>query len=92
VLGFGLPAPVRALLGAVQHRRTLTAGDRSLARRVHSALGNSPTRGLSLYVNNGAVSVYGSVADDAAREGVLAVLAAQPGVRRIVDHLTLADA
>ena len=92
VLGFGLPAPVRALLGAVQHRRTLTAGDRSLARRVHAAIGKGPAGGLSLYVHSGAVSVYGTVSDDAAREGVLAVLAAQPGVRRIVDHLALADA
>ncbi|HEX8298569.1 MAG TPA: BON domain-containing protein, partial [Rubricoccaceae bacterium] len=72
-------------------RRTLTAGDRALARRFQSALANDPSgaTGLTLYVHNGAVSIYGTVPNEAVREAVVTLAAAQPGARRIVDHLTL---
>ena len=94
VLGYGLPPALRAVVDRFQERRARTATDRSLARRLHAALLQDRTgaSGLALYVHNGAVSVYGTVSDEAAREGVLSVLAAQPGVRRIVDHLHTADA
>jgi osmotically-inducible protein OsmY len=93
-LGFGLPPAVRLVVDRFQHRRALTATDRSLARRLHAALGQDRTgaSGLALYVHNGAVSVYGTVASESVREAVLHVAAAQPGVRRIVDHLHTGDA
>lgn len=94
VFGFGLPAPLRTLLAQYQHRRALSATDRALARRFQAAFETPPASvfGLTLYVHNRAVSVYGAVASEADREAVLALAAAQPGVRRIVDHLTLAEA
>lgn len=91
VLGHGLPPALRHLVDRFQHRRALTASDRSLARRLLSALaaGRTGASGLALYVHNGAVSVYGSVPTEAVREAVLALAAEPPGVRRIVDHLSV---
>ena len=92
VLGFGLPPAVRAVVEQVLQRRARTATDRSLARRLHAALDGARADGLALYVHNGAVSVYGTVAGEAARDALLTVVAGQPGVRRIVDHLATGDA
>lgn len=93
ILGTGLPPSLRALLDAVQARRTRTSADRSLARRLHAAVRseNLLPSGVSVYVHDGAVSLYGTVTDPAAREALVALAARQPGVRRIVDHLRLAD-
>ena len=49
-------------------------------------------QGLTIYVHDGAVSLYGTVATAAVREQVLALVTHIPGVRRIVDHLRLGDA
>lgn len=94
VLGTGLPPALRHVVERFQQRRALTAGDRSLGRRLHAALadGRTGASGLTLYVHHGAVSVYGTVPTEALREAVLALAAAQPGVRRIVDHLVTGDA
>lgn len=94
ILGTGLPPSLRALLDAVQVRRTRTTADRSLARRLHAAVAveKLPPSGVSLYVHDGAVSLYGTVPDAVARERLVALAARQPGVRRIVDHLRLAEA
>lgn len=94
VLGFGLPPALRHAVGRYQERRARTAADRQLARRLDAALAAAPdgTSGLAAYVHNGAISLYGTVPTDAAREAVLSLAAAQPGVRRIVDHLAVADA
>lgn len=94
VLGTGLPPSLRALVAGFQSRRSRTTTDRSLARRLHAAIGASglPPCGLSAYVHDGAISLYGGVPDEATREGYVALAAAQPGVRRIVDHLRVADA
>ena len=94
ILGTGLPASLRALVAGVQARRTRTTTDRSLGRRLHAALAacGLPPCGLSVYVHDGAVSLYGGVPDEATREAYVALAAAQPGVRRIVDHLRVANA
>ena len=94
VLGSGLPLRLRHVVDRFQERRARTAADRSLARRLGAALdtGTVGAGGLALYVHNGAVSLYGTVSADATREALIAIAAAQPGVRRIVDHLVVADA
>lgn len=93
ILGTGLPASVRALIDSFQNRRAHTTTDRSLAKRLRRTVdqcGVEPL-GLAFYVHNGAVSVYGTVPDESAREALLTVATSQPGVRRIVDHLVVLD-
>ena len=94
LLGAGLPPSLRQLLDRRQERRTQTTADRSLARRLRDGLKTAgvTATGLAFYVHDGTVSVYGEVRDAGVREGVLSVAAAQPGVRRILDHLQIADA
>ena len=94
VLGDGLPAALRSLVDRHQANRAKTTADRSLARRLHDGVRQSGVAvgGLAFYVHDGAISVYGSVPDAAARDAVVAVAAGLPGVRRIVDHLRLAEA
>ena len=94
VLGFGLPPALRSLLDRHQAARAKTTADQSLARRLHDGVGASglDVRGLTVYVHDGAVSLYGTLASSATREGVLTVVTRTPGVRRVVDHLRLADA
>ena len=94
VSAYGLPAPLRSIIEQFQERRAKTTADRSLALRLKDALAREPieVQGMSLYVNHGAISVYGSVRDAARREELLALVARQPGVTRIVDHLRLAEA
>ena len=94
VLGSGLPLRLRHVVDRFQERRARTAADRSLARRLHAALaaGTTGAAGLALYVHNGAISLYGTVPTDTVREALMALAAAQPGARRIVDHLVVADA
>jgi hypothetical protein len=82
---------LREFLRSVQDRRTRTTADRELARRLHFAVTNArlEASGLSFYVHEGSVSVYGAVRAEALREQVLDLVAEQPGVRRIQDHLQL---
>ena len=94
VLGYGLPPALRSLVDRHQAERAKTTSDMSLARRLRDGVRASDlgVRGLTVYVHDGAVSLYGSVRDAAAREAVLALVSHVPGVRRIVDHLRLGDA
>lgn len=93
VSAYGLPAKLRATIERFQERRAKTTADKSLALRLKHAMTreNVALAGLAIYVNHGAVSVYGAVPDAAARESLLALVARQPGVTRIVDHLRLAE-
>lgn len=82
---------LRAILDALQERRARTAADRELARRVAFAIENAKLEvdGLSFFVHDGSVAVYGAVRVETLRERVLGLVAEQPGVRRIQDHLQL---
>jgi hypothetical protein len=87
---FALAPPLRALVQALQERRARTMADRELARRVRDAIDRASSgaaHGLSFYVHEGTISVYGSVRDGAAREVLLGLAADQPGARRVIDHL-----
>lgn len=91
----GLPPALRALVDRLQERRARTTADRSLAARLRKGLARADAReasGLSFYVHEGTVAVYGLVTSAELRERVLAVAAQQPGVRRIVDHTRLPEA
>ncbi|WP_412063289.1 BON domain-containing protein [Rubrivirga sp. IMCC45206] len=94
VLGYGLPPALRRLVDRHQAARAKTTADQSLARRLRDNVraAKIPASGLAFYVHDGAISIYGTVPDGPAREGLLAVATGLPGVRRIVDHLRLADA
>lgn len=85
---------LRALVRSLQERRARTAADRELARRLHAAVGAAKLEasGLSFYVHDGAIAVYGQVRAEPVREAVLALAAEQPGARLVVDHLRLAEA
>lgn len=93
-MGYGLPPALQALVDRHHLHRAKTTADRSLARRLREAVRESgvPVHGLAFYVHEGAISIYGSVRDAAAREALLAVATQQPGVRRIVDHLRIGEA
>jgi len=90
---FALAPPIRALVKSLQERRARTAADRELARRVRDAISRatSGAAGLSFYVHEGTVTVYGAVRDGAMREAILRVAAAQPGALRIIDQVADAD-
>lgn len=87
--GNGLPPALRALIERHQQNRAKTTADQSIARRLRDGVRQSGVEvsGLAFYVHDGAVSIYGTVPDQAARDRLLAAAAGQPGVRRIVDHL-----
>ena len=88
-------ADVRALLTTLKTRRERTESDRRIATHVYIAfekLGRTAdVHGLHFYVFEGAVSVYGDVLTHEQRERVLLDLAALPSVRRVADHLRVAD-
>ncbi|MEM1116052.1 MAG: BON domain-containing protein [Bacteroidota bacterium] len=88
-LGNALPSSLRSLLERHQQRRAKTTVDKSSARRLREGVRRAglSASGLSVYVHDGAISLYGTVPDEATREALLGVASAQPGVRRIVDHL-----
>lgn len=94
ILGFGLPPAVRALLDQAQERRSRTSSDRSLARRLQVATHGAGLAGsgVTVYVHDGAVSLYGTLPDRATRDAWVTTVAGTPGVRRIVDSLRLAEA
>ena len=94
ILGYGLPPALRALVDRHQTHRARTTADRSLARRLRDSVRQSgvTVAGLAFYVHEGAISIYGAVADAPTREAVVTLAASQPGVRRIVDHLRIGDA
>ncbi|MFN3596272.1 MAG: hypothetical protein ACK41D_03270 [Rubricoccaceae bacterium] len=90
----GLPPALRALVDRLQERRARTTADRSLAERLRKHLRRvdaCAAAGLSFYAHDGTVAVYGLFPSLALREQVLAVVAQQPGVRRIVDHTRLPE-
>lgn len=82
---------LRTLMQTLQERRARTAADRALAGRLRAAFAASPlgALGVSFYVHDGAIAVYGAVADEATREAVLTLAAEQPGCRRLTDALTV---
>ena len=88
-------ADVRSLLTTLKTRRDRTESDRRIATHVYIAfekLGRIvDVGGLHFYVFEGAVSVYGDVLTHEQRDQVLMDLAALPSVRRVVDHLRVAD-
>ena len=94
VLGYGLPPALRVLVDRHQANRAKTTADRSLARRLKDGIAalEAPVAGLAFYVHDGAISIYGTVPTPAAREALIGLASGLPGVRRIVDHLQLADA
>lgn len=94
ISAYGLTGHLRSLIEGFQERRAQTTADKSLALRLKHALVREPIEvsNLSFYVEHGAVAVYGSIRDAATREVLLALVARQPGVTRIVDHLRMADA
>lgn len=89
-----VPPQLRAFIRVLQERRARSSGDRALARRLHDAFAAARLEvdGVSLYVHDGAVTLYGMVRTEAHREAVLGVVAQQPGLRRIADHLQLPPA
>ncbi|MEM1056053.1 MAG: BON domain-containing protein [Bacteroidota bacterium] len=94
VSAYGLPATLRATIERFQERRAKTTADKSLALRLKHAMQREKVAlsGLAIYVNHGAVSVYGAVPNAESREVLLSLVARQPGVTRIVDHLRLVSA
>ncbi len=92
VSAYGLPGPLRSIIEGFQERRARTTADKSLALRLKDTMARegSAARGLSFYIEHGAVAIYGNVASGAEREAILSLVARQPGVTRIVDHLRLA--
>jgi len=94
VLGYGLPPALRALVDRHQAARAKTTADQSVARRIRDGVrsGGLAVKGLTVYVHDGAVSLYGTLPSATAREDVLGLVSRVPGVRRIVDHLRIADA
>ena len=71
-----------------------TTVDRALALRIRAAVESSPMKvqGLSVYVHDGSVDVYGTIENDAKRENVLSLVTEQPGAKRITDHMVLSGA
>ncbi len=94
IIGPGLPPALRTLVDRHQNARAKTTADRSLARRLRDAVRQSGAAvdGVSFYIHDGAVSLYGTVGDPASRDALLTVTTQQPGVRRIVDHLRIEEA
>ena len=88
-------APVlRTFLNSLQEHRVRTATDRALTRRIRAVVEDSllNIRGLSIYVHDGSVDVYGTIESDTRREDMLSLVAEQPGAKRITDHLELPGA
>ncbi len=93
VLGYGLPPALRALVDRHQAARAKTTADQSVARRIRDGVrsGGLTVKGLTVYVHDGAVSLYGTLPSAATREAVLGLVSRVPGVRRIVDHLRVTE-
>lgn len=86
-----LAPALNSFLNKLQERKSRTSADRELARRVRATLegANLDVRGLSVYVHDGSIAVYGSIRSESTRESLLSLVADQPGARRITDHLQL---
>ena len=82
------------MLGTLQDRRSRTADDKELAERLAFAVEQGPLalKGLSFYVHDGSVAIYGTVPSETLREEVLGLIAEQSGVKRITDHLRRTNA
>ena len=91
VSAYGLTGPLRSLIESFQERRARTTADRSLAMRLQGVVQRDArwVTATNVFVNHGAVAVYGMVADAQKRDDLLNLIAGQPGVRRIVDHLQI---
>ena len=85
---------LRTFLNSLQENRVRTTVDRELTRRIRAAVENSALKisGVSIYVHDGSVDVYGTIESGTKREDVLSLVAEQPGAKRITDHLNLPEA
>ena len=85
---------LRTFLNSLQENRVRTTVDRELTRRIRAAVENSALKinGVSIYVHDGSVDVYGTIERETKREDVLSLVAEQPGAKRITDHLNLTEA
>ena len=85
---------LRTFLNSLQDNRVRTTVDRELTRRIRAAVENSALKinGVSIYVHDGSVDVYGTIESETKREDVLSLVAEQPGAKRITDHLNLPEA
>lgn len=88
-----LPQGLHSFLNRLQEQKSHTSADRELARRIRATVEGSKLdlSGLSVYVHDGSIAIYGSIKDERNREQVLTLVADQPGARRITDHLQLAQ-
>jgi hypothetical protein len=81
---------LRALVQAARERHAATAADRALAYRIFvlfERICPFETRELQFYVSGGAISVFGIVESEHARESILSELANLPGALRITENL-----
>ncbi|MDX1438983.1 MAG: BON domain-containing protein [Rubricoccaceae bacterium] len=88
-----LSPSLRNFLNRLQERKIRTSVDRELARRVRAAVEGTQidVNGLSVYVHDGSIALYGSIKSESVRESLLSTIARQPGARRIADHLQLME-
>ncbi|GEM_PF-701858 len=90
-------------LNAIRHRLRRAASDESrqtgrdlsLARRLYATferdLKLAEIQGIHFYVQNGVVTLYGTVRTDLDRELLVSLVREIPGVKGVVAHLQLVD-
>lgn len=73
-----------------------TGKDLALARRLYNTferdLELAEIQGIHLYVQNGVVTLYGTVRHELDRELLISLVREMPGVKGVVAHLQLVDA
>lgn len=86
-----LPPALRSLIERTRRLRERTSSDARLARALQRDVERADLEvsGLSFYVHDGVISIYGGVADAKTREAVLDVVVDQDGVQRVIDHLRI---
>lgn len=89
-----IPQKASALLLRIRERRTRTSSDLRLTKEIETQFEtdqNNAAQGLSFYVCDGSVSVYGVVNSSTERDLVIQALSGIQGIRRITEHITLRD-
>jgi hypothetical protein len=87
-------AEIRRLVDGLRDRRGKSRADRELGGHVREVFEGPEApfvTGLHFYIFEGAVSIYGAVANYADRDEVVAALAGVPGITQIADHLSVLD-
>lgn len=89
----GSSEQLKTFLGSVQDKQVRTSSDRELAKRISGAVQHADLElgGLSVYVHDGSVAVYGKVTSDVKREALLSLIAEQPGAKSVVDHMVFPE-